>query len=388
MATPPEKMLGRAACNIETLRDEPDMLDRISKATAPLRILYSTNSWRAVRDWQSIPAFLDSHGNASVGIVSGVAVASMGPEQALARTWVRGPNGHMRLASSVAASRRHQPSRLVLPLREYLQAVHNGTLPRDAYVFHDLAGPDLRPLADRLRDVADMFRSCSITRTHGLRALKSLPPRAGSGRLRLALGAAGSGNTWHMHGDALNLVLGGQKRWWLYNRSTYQARRAVQNAPHWLPTPDWLAQATAHNEPMPTWHCTQRAGELIFVPGGIPHAVLNVDGDALAVAVQHDAEGAGLLHLAARDGDVETAKALLVQAAMDVDARDTAGRTALYEAADRGHLDVVEALLGAGADPTLAERNGMTPAFRAAARGDQKAAKLLAGAGRRRGGGT
>ena len=94
------------------------------------------------------------------------------------------------------------------------------------------------------------------------------------------------------------------------------------------------------------------------------------------------------MHLAARDGDVETAKALLVQAAMDVDARDTAGRTALYEAADRGHLDVVEALLGAGADPTLAERNGMTPAFRAAARGDQKAAKLLAGAGRRRGGGT
>ena len=41
--------------------------------------------------------------------------------------------------------------------------------------------------------------------------------------------------------------------------------------------------------------------------------------------------------------------------------RVQAGRTPLYEAADWGHLDVVRALLNAGADKTIADQFGFKP---------------------------
>ena len=83
-----------------------------------------------------------------------------------------------------------------------------------------------------------------------------------------------------------------------------------------------------------------------------------------------------MLHLAARDGEVTALTSLLADAAEDVDARDAAGRTPLYEAADHGHLEVVRALLAAGADRSLGW-NGQTPAYRAAARGEERMAQLL-----------
>ena len=41
--------------------------------------------------------------------------------------------------------------------------------------------------------------------------------------------------------------------------------------------------------------------------------------------------------------------------------RVQSGETPLFRAAGNGHLDVVRALLNAGADKTIAERNGLKP---------------------------
>ncbi|CAM6098214.1 unnamed protein product [Calypogeia fissa] len=58
------------------------------------------------------------------------------------------------------------------------------------------------------------------------------------------------------------------------------------------------------------------------------------------------------LILAARYGDLEELRAILslAQAVLLVDVQDDQGRTALHMAAANGHLEVVQALVGAGAN--------------------------------------
>ena len=66
-------------------------------------------------------------------------------------------------------------------------------------------------------------------------------------------------------------------------------------------------------------------------------------------------------------------------AAIDLDARDMsgAGSTALLQAAYFGRTAVVEALLEAGADPTLLDVDGKSPADWAASEGHAELAKIL-----------
>jgi ankyrin repeat protein len=52
-------------------------------------------------------------------------------------------------------------------------------------------------------------------------------------------------------------------------------------------------------------------------------------------------------------------------------------RTALYSAAQSGHLKIVDSLLGAGADPTIADRRGVSPLLCAAFHGHVEVARRL-----------
>lgn len=69
--------------------------------------------------------------------------------------------------------------------------------------------------------------------------------------------------------------------------------------------------------------------------------------------------------------------------AIDINCRDTAGRTALLEAAWNGSADIVEYLLGRGADPNAADRSGFTPLMRAAEGGHGAIAAALLAKGAR-----
>ena len=65
-------------------------------------------------------------------------------------------------------------------------------------------------------------------------------------------------------------------------------------------------------------------------------------------------------------GYVEIVACLLTHGRIPLDAVDSlGGATALYWAADKGHAEVVRLLLQAGADPTIAHFNSLTPLTKA-----------------------
>lgn len=73
-----------------------------------------------------------------------------------------------------------------------------------------------------------------------------------------------------------------------------------------------------------------------------------------------------LLAAAGGDEDDPAGVQLLLKHKARIDARDARGRAALHEATLAGHLDIVIALLSAGADPNVADGHGRTPLLEAA----------------------
>ena len=79
------------------------------------------------------------------------------------------------------------------------------------------------------------------------------------------------------------------------------------------------------------------------------------------------------------EGRDSVAQALLEQPDVDLNARNDQGATALYLAAVQGNERLARALLLAGADPRMADRDGRTPESVAIAAGHADVAKLLKG---------
>lgn len=90
------------------------------------------------------------------------------------------------------------------------------------------------------------------------------------------------------------------------------------------------------------------------------------------------------LHRAAASGDLERVKTLIAESA-NINATDTIGKTALFVAARRGHVDVVNALLEAKADSTITykhkqprdEEREITPLMIAAQHGHRTVVQSL-----------
>ena len=91
-------------------------------------------------------------------------------------------------------------------------------------------------------------------------------------------------------------------------------------------------------------------------------------------------EPSKLIIKAAKSGDVGTIKALLKSDPSLIDARDTDGSTPLHCATWKGHVDVAEFLVQAGADVNAVNQNehwGTTPLHAAAHANQVKIAQLL-----------
>lgn len=85
-------------------------------------------------------------------------------------------------------------------------------------------------------------------------------------------------------------------------------------------------------------------------------------------------------------GHVEVVRYLLAESDVDVDHVNNLGWTGLLEAiiladGDAAHQEIVRLLLDAGADPELADRDGVTPLAHAGARGQAEIVALLVAAG-------
>ncbi|KAG2485469.1 hypothetical protein HYH03_015845 [Edaphochlamys debaryana] len=109
--------------------------------------------------------------------------------------------------------------------------------------------------------------------------------------------------------------------------------------------------------------------------------------ELLAAAVKPDLEavdeeGRTALIFASRDGHLEVVKALLAAGAR-VEAADEDGSTPLMHASRHGHLEVVKALLAAGARVEAASKDGCTPLMYASCDGNLEVVKALLAAGAR-----
>jgi ankyrin repeat protein len=97
---------------------------------------------------------------------------------------------------------------------------------------------------------------------------------------------------------------------------------------------------------------------------------------ALVLAASAQAAGPATLVDAARAGDVAAVRAA-IQNKADVNATASDGSTALHWAVHKDALDVVDLLLGAGANPKAANRYGVTPLSLAATNGNPRIVERL-----------
>ncbi|KAL5491842.1 hypothetical protein EMCRGX_G017207 [Ephydatia muelleri] len=84
------------------------------------------------------------------------------------------------------------------------------------------------------------------------------------------------------------------------------------------------------------------------------------NGHSEIIEVLNKAAVATLLLSAACDRDIATVRRLLTEGHVDVNITDQNGRSPLYTSSCNGHLDVVKALIKAGADINQADKNGKT----------------------------
>jgi ankyrin repeat protein len=104
---------------------------------------------------------------------------------------------------------------------------------------------------------------------------------------------------------------------------------------------------------------------LLVEHGAIDDLVDSDDGDVLN------------LFRAAYSYDSDTVKEILSRRPELVDSKDIHGRTALHEACTQGDTKTVRAMLKCGADLSIQDANGQTPADRAAAHNQRAVTKAL-----------
>ena len=128
-----------------------------------------------------------------------------------------------------------------------------------------------------------------LVREHGLATIPGsacglpgfiLGAQSGSSeRLQFYLGGEGTGAPLHYHGNAVNLLAHGRKRWFLLPPANAMFSR--RPAARWLDK-EYPALAASAAPPL---ELVQEGGDVLFVPAGWAHATLNVE---VSVGVVHD----------------------------------------------------------------------------------------------------
>lgn len=284
------------------------------------------------------------YGDVELGLSTGAAIADMNPERAL------------------VSGRKAQS----MTIRDYATAVRSRELKTDAYSFYGLKGTQLATDFSPLR----VFFGSVLAAKHPelakiTEALPDLDDLVSNVSMRLAYGGWASGSSWHAHGPALAGVVAGRKSWFF--RPTHSLPTWLEDTLRAKPMPsshEWVKEAAAAGGvswKSHVWHCSQSAGELMFVPETLRHAVYNEE-ETFGVTVQVDMQvnGGTPLHVTALHG-LEEATKLLLENGADANAKASNGGTPLHHAAFHGHMGVALLLLEAGAKSDAKDMRGATP---------------------------
>ncbi len=98
------------------------------------------------------------------------------------------------------------------------------------------------------------------------------------------LGPEGSGAPFHSHCPAFNGLAYGEKRWFLYPPGHARAAYSSRHPRVWLE--EALGEIPEEERP---FACTQRPGEVVYVPGLWSHSVLNTR-ESIGFAVEISAD--------------------------------------------------------------------------------------------------
>eukprot|EP00808_Paulinella_micropora_P022723 g42600.t1 len=98
----------------------------------------------------------------------------------------------------------------------------------------------------------------------------------GANRWQFMMGPAGSGSPLHFHIPAWNALIVGRKYWTIYPSPVSLMSAGPRDVS--------VLETGANLLPKP-WHCTQEAGDILFVPNAFVHSVMNLC-DSVGVAVE------------------------------------------------------------------------------------------------------
>jgi hypothetical protein len=285
-AAPP----GSSFCNVRRLSasesSDDEMAAALASATEPVLIESGADMWACA----TLEACVARHAQTRLGVATGTRVGAVGAELALGTSWVLDSSAELGVREAVTEQETKNQTgtavTLEMPMDEYAARLRNGSLPSaDTYVFHDVTETELSAdfhilnrLMARVRMAADSKAESwqsKLTETPGF--IETYPLNT-----RIAMGHADSGNSWHSHGPAMLALVEGQKRWLIMKPGVSDTVPLLQfDRPEGFSTKDWLAKAVASRaadspwEAGAIWDCEQQAGEIIFVPDGFKHAVLN-----------------------------------------------------------------------------------------------------------------
>lgn len=126
--------------------------------------------------------------------------------------------------------------------------------------------------------------------------------------------------------------------------------------------------------------CQSVERELIKLLDGDERSWQHIHSVTKEKAGQVDSYGISLLYIAACQGHLDVVKALIAAGA-NLNQQADKGISSLFIAAQQGHLDVVNALIAAGADVFLNREDGCSPLVMAVQMGHIEVVKLLIAAG-------
>ena len=117
---------------------------------------------------------------------------------------------------------------------------------------------------------------CKFTETREWRAGEGVRDL---GNWFLSVGATSSGQHFHSHGEALNAVVWGRKRWF------FLAPGSSVRASDYASSLEFVRGLPANRrEGASVAECVQERGDVVIVPAQLPHAVVN-DGDTVSVSL-------------------------------------------------------------------------------------------------------